>query len=208
MGEEAPDVSVHGEVFSPFSQLMELLNFEGALLALMDDPEKKGTLLRHMITLYIEKDILKVYGGSYRNDALRVIQYLAHQPGGMLNHEDISSDLGLDVRKVNETVDVLEDSFILRRVRPFFGSLSTELRKRPKVYFLDNGIRNVLAGDLTFSRQKGFLLEGAVLSGLIRRDPKLRYWRTTAKAEVDFVLDGKIPVEVKSTPRITRARSS
>jgi len=38
--ERAPDISVHGEVFSPFSQLMELLNFEPALLALLDDPGK------------------------------------------------------------------------------------------------------------------------------------------------------------------------
>jgi predicted AAA+ superfamily ATPase len=177
-------------------------------VTLMDDVKKKETLLRHLITLYIEKDILKVYGGSRRNDALRVIRHLAFHNGGMLNHEDISSELGIDVRRVQETIDMLEDVFILRRLGPFFGNMATELRKRPKVYFLDNGVRNALAGDFVFSREKGFMLEGYVLSRLLRLDPGLRYWRTTSKAEVDFVVNGKVPVEVKSTPRITRALRS
>jgi hypothetical protein len=46
--ERAPDVSVHGEVFSPFSQLMELLDFEQALTALIDDPGKVEACLARL----------------------------------------------------------------------------------------------------------------------------------------------------------------
>lgn len=189
--------------------LREYLIFGGfPRVVLMKDIEKKKMLLRQLITLYVEKDILKIHGQHFRNDALRVVQYLAYNSGGLINIDMISSDLGIDAKKVTETIDILELSFIVKRIRPFFKNMTTELRKANKIYFMDNGIRNVLIDDFNFSREKGFLLENHVFSELNRKDRKLKYWRTTAKAEVDFIFDDSIPIEVKATPRITRSLRS
>ena len=189
--------------------LREYMTYGGfPRIVLMNDVGKKELLLRQLITLYIEKDILKIYGQPFRNDALRIVQYLAFHCGGMQNSEGISSDLGIDSRKVKETIDILEESFLIKRIRPYFRNLTTELRKRNKIYFIDNGIRNVLADDFVFSKEKGFLLENHIFSQLYRKDEKLKYWRTTAKAEVDFVINDSIPIEVKSTPRLTRSLRS
>ncbi|MEA3559894.1 MAG: DUF4143 domain-containing protein, partial [Candidatus Thermoplasmatota archaeon] len=155
-----------------------------------------------------EKDILKIHGQQFRNNALRVVQHLAYNCGGLVNIDMISSNLGINVRKVTETIDILELSFMIRRIRPFFRNMTTELRKANKIYFMDNGIRNVLQNDFIFSREKGFLLENHVFSELIRKDGGLKYWRTTAKAEVDFIFNDSIPIEVKATPRITKSLRS
>jgi len=176
-------------------------------IVLMEDAEKKEFLLKELVTLYIEKDILKQYGQPFRNNALRILQYIAFHCGKLVDFAKVSSHLDINVLKVTEVINILENTFIIKLVRPYFKSLSTEIRKRPKVFFLDNGIRNVLAEDFKFSEEKGFLFENHVFTQLIRRGGALKYWRTTAKAEVDFILDG-IPVEVKVTPKITRALRS
>ncbi len=189
--------------------LKEYITYGGLpRVVLLEDIGKKRTLLKQLVTLYIEKDVLKVHGSAFRNDALRVVQYLAFNCCGLLNKDTISSELGISVKKVQETLDVLEDSFLIRRIRPYFGNLSTELRKMSKVYFVDSGIRNVLSEDFVFSREKGYLLENHIFSELNRKVGSLKYWRTTAKAEVDFVFRDRVPIEVKSSPRISRSLRS
>jgi len=189
--------------------LEEYMMFGGfPRIVLMDDVGKKKVLLKQLVTLYIEKDILKVHGASFRNDALRVVQYLAYNCCGLLNKDVVSSELGIDKKKVAETIEILEGSFVIRRLRPYFKNLTTELRKMNKVYFIDNGMRNVLAEDFIYSRDKGLWLENHVFSELCRKDAKLKFWRTTAKAEVDFIYGDSVPVEVKSSSRITRSLTS
>ena len=176
-------------------------------IVLLEERKKKEFLLKELVTLYIEKDILKQYGQPFRNDALRILQYIAFHCGKLFDFASVSSHLDINIKRVNDVISILESTFIIKLVRPFYKSLSTELRKRPKVFFIDNGIRNVLAEDFKFSEEKGFLLENHVFTQLNRSGKSLKYWRTTAKAEVDFILDD-IPVEVKATPKITRAMRS
>jgi len=188
--------------------LREYITYGGfPRIVLLEDKGKKEFLLRQLVTMYIEKDILKLYGQRFRNDALRILQYLAFHCGKLLDFATVSSHLDITIHRVREVITILGNTFIIKQVKPYYKSLTTELRKRPKVYFLDNGIRNVLAEDLVFSEEKGFLFENHVFTQLNRTGKTLRYWRTTAKAEVDFIYDG-IPVEVKVTPRITRALQS
>ncbi|MCK4614074.1 MAG: ATP-binding protein [Thermoplasmata archaeon] len=190
------------------SLLKEYITFGGfPRIVLLDDMEKKEFLLRQLVTMYIEKDILKLYGQGFRNDALKILQYLAFHCGKLLNFENISSHLKIDIRRVNEVINILENTFLIKRIRPYYKNLTTELRKRPKIFFIDSGIRNVLAEDFVFSKEKGFLFENFVFSQLNRFEKPLKYWRTTSKAEVDFIHDG-IPVEVKITPKITRSLKS
>ena len=188
--------------------LKEYISFGGfPRIALLDDFEKKKFLLGQLVTLYIEKDILKLYGQTFRNDALKILQYLAFHCGQLLNFEDISSHLKIEIRRVNEVINILENTFIIKLIRPYYKSLATELRKRPKTFFIDSGIRNVLAEDFVFSSEKGIAFESFVFSQLNRAKKHLKYWRTTSKAEVDFIYDG-IPIEVKITPKITRSLQS
>lgn len=90
--------------------------------------------------------------------------------------------------------------------KPFFTNKRIELVKNPKIYFYDTGLRNVVIDDfrqMEMRQDKGALWEDFIYAELIKKGVDVKYWRTKAKAEVDFILNDKIPVEVKSTPTKT-----
>lgn len=102
------------------------------------------------------------------------------------------------------TISILEETYIIYRLKPFFTNTSSEIKKNPKIFFLDNGLRNTVINNynsLNLRNDSGNLVENAVFTYLIKNKfSNLRYWRTINNAEIDFVfqMKGKIfPVEVK-----------
>ncbi len=106
---------------------------------------------------------------------------------------------------------------MIRLLRPFHRNLKTELRKNPKVFFLDTGLRNYAVSDfnkLDIRSDRGMLAENVVYNSLLnitKQFERLNYWRTLSKAEVDFVITlskETVPVEVKFSairePKVTR----
>jgi uroporphyrinogen-III decarboxylase len=78
----APRVSVHGEVFSPFSQLLELLGYEQALLALMDDPQKV-----HACLAALTEGTAELMRGHARAGADAVLVSSAFAGAGLISRE-------------------------------------------------------------------------------------------------------------------------
>ena len=114
----------------------------------------------------------------------------------------------------------MEKTFLLHKVTPYFRNMRKELTKTPVFYFYDLGMRNYALGSFdgmpVSPNESGFLFQNFVY--LLLRDKvadtsnQIHHWRTTDKAEVDFVLDKNaevIPVEVKyrtfATPETTRS---
>lgn len=174
-------------------------------LVLETDMEKKKTLLSNLFSTYIEKDIVKLYGLPYREKAIIVLKYLAEIVGNVVNYHDLSQAAGLSFNQIKEILRIFVETYVISPVFPFHQNLVTELKKNPKYYFRDLGFRNLLVNRFEFNQaEKGQLAENYVYNVLA--DQRLSYWRTTAKAEVDFVLrEGKIPIEVKLTPKIERS---
>jgi hypothetical protein len=117
-------------------------------------------------------------------------------------------------------ISILSETYIISLVQPFYENPLTELRKIPKVYFCDLGLRNHIIGNfnpLESRTDGGALMENHAFLSLRHSfpDATINYWRTTAKAEVDFVLreeDEAIPIEVKyqgfKKPKISRSLRS
>lgn len=185
--------------------LKEYIAFGGyPAVVLEEDYEKKKFLLKNLFQTYIEKDIVKVYGSKYKQRISDLIKYLASLNAAIINYNDISSAISLYDKEVKEILSILEETYIIKSIRPFHKNLTTELRKNPKIYFIDTGLRNIITGRFDFSNEEyGKLLENYLLNKL--KEEKVNYWRTTAKAEVDFIINEKTPVESKITPKITRS---
>jgi len=82
---------------------------------------------------------------------------------------------------------------------PFFTNKQLEIVKNPELFFFDMGLRNVLIKNFSALEDrvdKGAMLENFVFRELVERD--LKYYRTKNGAEVDFILDDRIPIEIKS----------
>ena len=108
-------------------------------------------------------------------------------------------------------LDVLEQTFVLRRLPPYYTNVQKRLTKSPKVYLRDTGLLHFLAGlrepkELTTWSRRGASFEGLVIEELVAWAsaslvrPEAFFWRTQAGAEVDLLLvHGKrmVPIEIK-----------
>ncbi len=171
------------------------------------DFDKKKTLIRNLFITYVEKDIVAMHGIRYREKVVKLLKTIAVTSGDTINYETLTMNSGLKYHDVREILPLLEDSFVISIVKPFHKNLINELRKNPKIYFVDYGIKNYLLEDFD---NPGFdrLYENFVYNELTRQGYTVRYWRTTAKTEVDFIVETRdklIPIEVKTKPRITRS---
>lgn len=185
--------------------LKEYILFGGyPAVVLEKDNEKKKVLLKNLFLTYIEKDIVKVYGSKYKQRISDLIKYLSAVNSCMINYNEISKATSLYEKEVKEILGILEETFVIRLIKPFHKNLITELRKNPKVYFIDTGLRNFMTGRFEFGDEEyGRLLENYVFLKI--KSGKVNYWRTTAKAEVDFIFDERIPIESKLTAKLTRS---
>ena len=167
---------------------------------------KKKELLKNLFITYVEKDIVARYGIKYREKVVKLLKAIASISGNVINYETLSTHSGLKYHEVRDILPLLEDSFVIFIVKPFYKNLINELRKNPKIYYVDCGMRNYLLENfenLAFDK----LYENFIHNEL-KRSYQVKYWRTTAKTEIDFIIEHKkdiIPIEVKVKPKITRS---
>jgi len=175
--------------------LYEYLVFGGyPEVVLAEDIQEKKLILKELGTSYAKKDAVE----SNLNIAdvyLNLLKLLATRTGSLLNVNSLSSDIAVDNKTIENYLWVMSKSFHIDLVRPFFKNISSELKKMPKVYFNDLGLRNYFANNFSgigMREDKGELLENYVYLVLKQKygSDSIRYWRTQTKKEVDFVVYG------------------
>lgn len=168
--------------------------------------ETKEDLLQQIVNTYIEKDIIRLLKQGDVKKFRKLLKLVSVQTGNLLNYEQITSDLDIYFGKVKQLLSLMEETFLIKRIKPLHGNMTTELKKQPKVYFLDVGLRNFLTSNfnsLDLRTDKGEIVESMVLSNLYynqKDKADILYWRTKAGAEVDFIIrkgSDLYPVEVK-----------
>ncbi len=179
----------------------EYAAFGGYPKVVLSSLENKKEVLQDLVYSYVKKDIFEA--GVRRDDQFfLLLKILAEQTGGMLNVADITRSLNVSKAAVDNYLAILQKTFHIYLVRPYFTSPRKEVRKMPKVFFTDLGLRNFLVGNLDFlltRSDRGQVLENLVFRQLLEKfdQEDVRYWRTLAHNEVDFVLAGKEALEVK-----------
>ena len=178
-----------------------------------EEKEEKITVLKNIYNLYLEKDVITFFRIEEISKFESFVKSLAFNTASLLNLNSIASDLKISYRKAEEFLEALRHSYTVSLVKPFHRNLVTELKKTQKLYFLDLGLRNAVINNFTDfdSRDdRGKLMENFVFRELVTNfeDYRINYWRTSGKAEVDFVLsrgEDPVPVEVKlGGERLTR----
>ncbi|MEW5896682.1 MAG: ATP-binding protein [Nanoarchaeota archaeon] len=169
------------------------------------DDEEKKLILKNIFNLYLEKDIINFFRIEETSKFEDFLKVLAFGISNVLSVSSLSSKMNISHQKAEGFLNILQHTYTISLLKPFYKNLVTEIRKAPKIYFLDFGLRNsVINNFLNFDSRTdgGELMENFVFRELTSafEDYKVNYWRTTGKAEVDFVLSksGKlIPIEVR-----------
>ncbi len=180
---------IHNEIRKWFK---EFLIYGGyPRVALIENIEQKAIYIKELINLYIKKDIRDI--GKIRNiDKFNnLIRILAEQSGQLINIDELSNTIGLARETIYEYLFILENTYVIRRISPFHTNIRSELSKMKKLYFEDTGILNYLRYGQFLERVDGQLLENGVFSILRKKIDlsKLKFWRTTDKKEIDFIID-------------------
>jgi predicted AAA+ superfamily ATPase len=168
-------------------------------VVLSSDKEFKMEYLRDLSETLLLKDVARTFGLRKMTALEKLSRYLSLSPGALLNRDTTSSSLEINRQTLVEYLDAMEKSYIILRIKPFFTNKKKEMVKQERIYFMDTGLLNAVANDFR-PVPSGNLFENYVLTELLKMGYSPKYWRTRAKAEVDFVIDEDevIPIEVKS----------
>ena len=153
---------------------------------------EKKELLQELVSSYMKKDALEA-GIKEELKFFELAKILADQIGNLVNHHELANTLKMASTTVESYIYLMQKTFIVQLLSPFYGNVRKELTKMPKVYFSDNGLRNALLnnfGNLNDRADKGALVENYVYNRLrsLYSQNNLHFWRTADGNEVDFVV--------------------
>lgn len=160
-------------------------------------------VLKELSTSYLFKDVLSLAG--IRKPALleKLLKALALQLGSEVSYNELSNLLGIDKATVSRYIDILEKSFIIFQLNSFSRNQRNEIKNNRKIYFYDNGIRNMIIHNLNpleLRNDTGALWENFLIAERIKIQSyhalasNNYFWRTVQKQEIDFIEEssGKI----------------
>ncbi|MBN1405526.1 MAG: ATP-binding protein [Candidatus Omnitrophica bacterium] len=197
----------YGELLREYEGYATWGGYPAVTLAKTDIERKK--ILSDIYNNYILKDIKTLLELATEKNLFLLSQYLATQIGNITVYQNLSRSSNLEYRSLKKHIAMLEETFIIRQIKPFFKNRQKELSKNPKIYFLDMGFRNNLMENMNALEKRsdaGAIIENACfirLNELYESMNKINFWRTKAGAEVDFILHAEnniIPIEIKYSP--------
>lgn len=193
------------------SQLNTCL-LQGGYPSIYDRQVSPQDWFSNYIATYIERDVRQLIAVRDLTQFQRFVKMCAARSGQILNLAALGADCGLSASTAREWLSVLEASYLVTRIQPYYQNFGKRLVKTPKLYFLDVGlmawligIRDTVTLDTHVSR--GALFETFVVSELIKRqynqgqNADLYFWRDSAGNEIDLLLDtpqGLQAIEIKS----------
>jgi predicted AAA+ superfamily ATPase len=169
------------------------------------------------VQTYLERDIRNLRNIGDLTLFQTFLRALAARSGQILNMSDLAREIGVSVNTAKSWISILEASFQIFILRPYFANIGKRLVKSPKVYFTDTGLLCYLVGLRDVEHAASGPMGGAIFENLVvaevfkiyihrGEEPALYYWRTAAGSEVDMVVetqDQLVPLEIKlsETPR-------
>lgn len=164
------------------------------------------------IQTYIERDVRQLIQIQNLTLFQNFLYLMAGRAGQVFNALSIANDLGVNSQTVEAWTSVLEASYIVFRLQPYYKNFNKRITKAPKLYFYDTGLLCYLLGiraetELPLHFAKGAIFENLVILEVMKmhynqgRRPQLYYWRDSNQNEVDLLIQDGMKlhaVEIKS----------
>lgn len=167
------------------------------LLHLKSNAQKEN-YLKEQVNSYLLKDILAFEGIRKQAKIVSLLRLIAFRVGSEISIESIGRDLDMNKSTVDRYLDLLSKVFILQNVRGFSRNLDSEITKKSKWYFLDNGVRNALINNfnpIELRDDQGKLWENYLITERLKLQEYEQihvsnyFWRTHTQQEIDWVED-------------------
>lgn len=171
-------------------------------VVLAKEKEIKEKYLQQIIDTYIKKDIRDLAQIQDIEKFNKLIEALSSQSGQLLNIVELANTSDLSKQTIEKYLFILENTYIIKLVRPYHKNIRSELFKTPKIFFYDSGLLQMLRFKELPKEIMGDIFETSIFAELVKKYNKnnVYYWRTKDKKEIDFILKNKnkiMPIEAK-----------
>ena len=169
----------------------------------------------NFIRTYVERDIPQLGYQITSMQMLRLMTMLAHSQGQLLNASTLGESLGITHPTVRRHIDILEQTYLVRTLQPYFANTKKRMVKSPKVYLRDSGLLHQLLSIRNFNDLLGQPVFGASWEGLVIenvcasiRNATFSFYRTATGNEIDLIVEKSaktIAIECKAStaPQLT-----
>ena len=187
---------VDPRIYNAFKEYLIYGGFPRSVQASM--PRDKIALINDIYQTYLLKDIRNFIRNEDVVSFNRLLKLLAAQIGNLVNINELSKTSGLNYKKCEEYLHVLEQMYIIKLIPPYFTNKKKVITKMRKVYFLDLGLRNIIYNNfntIDFRVDNGMLFENYVFLDILKSNPdtaQIYYYRTKDGSEVDFLVNNMI----------------
>ncbi len=191
------------EGFIKAEQQIENRLLYGLYPEVLNNQRKEREVLKNLASSYLYRDIL-AFSDIRKPEILdNLLLALALQVGSEVNYNELSQTVGVNKITIQKYINILEKGYIVFRLNSFSRNIRNEIKRNRKVYFYDNGIRNMIIGNfnqLKLRTDIGALWENFLISERVKQNlykdtfARMYFWRTKQKQEIDFVEEknGKI----------------
>lgn len=191
--------------------------FTGFLPRVYDQNQRPNTAYANYYQTYIEKDVRQIIHLKDASLFDKFMRLLAGRTGQVMNYQSLASDIGVDGKTIKEWLSILEASFVVFKLPPYFENFGKRVIKSPKYYFMDTGLLCYLLGiekpeQVTRDPLVGLLFENMIFLEALKarynqgRVSNLYFYRDSHGNEIDLLYaSGRelTGVEVKSSSTFT-----
>ncbi len=190
----------------------EELLFKGAYPRLHDKHLDPVGFYQSYIETYVQRDVRQVKNVGNLNLFSRFLSMCAGHAGQIVNYSTLANQVGISVNTAQNWLSILETSFIVYQLNPYFRNFNKRIVKSPKLYFYDTGLACSLLRINSLDALEGYYQKGSLFENFVVNEisktyynkgsrPPIYFWRDSTGREIDLVLDlgGRLmPIEVKS----------
>lgn len=206
-------LSIEELLLAGFHQSLEEMFLFGGYPRIYKDQLDPTKTYRNYFQTYVERDVRQLIAVKNLMQFERFIRICAGRIGQLINFESIGGEVGISSHTVREWISILEASFIVFRLQPYFENFGKRIIKSSKLYFTDVGLATYLleienVSQVSRDPLRGNLMENLVILELMKwrlnqgLDPHLYFYRDVQKNEIDAIFKSGhtlIPIEIKSS---------
>jgi predicted AAA+ superfamily ATPase len=186
--------------------------YKGLYPGLYDREIEPNYFYPSYIGTYIERDVRQIKNIENLNSFSNFLRLCAGRTGQIINLNSLAVDAGISPNTAKSWLSILEASYIIYYLQPYYKNFNKRITKSPKLYFYDTGLVCSLLGidsaeQVKTYHSKGALFENLIITELIKsrfhrgENPRFYFWQNKTKQEIDLIVennDNPIPYEIKS----------
>lgn len=196
-----------------FSADTDALMFNGGYPAVWSTARTSTDVCRHYYNTYIERDVRKIVNINEMAQFQHFMRLCATRVGCEFNASELSNEIGISVKTAQNWLAVLNVSYIVAMLPPYFRNIGKRIVKRHKLYFFDTGLVCFLLGIESKEQLQNHPLRGNIFENLVvaeflksrynaGKEPNVYFYRDSQQKEVDIIqerdFDCLYAFEVKS----------